>query len=336
LAKSTKRITIGFSIHRPEIIGITADLMERHEVIFLEEPPADGLQEMLQGVLPIDDYLLPAEDEYPEFSRSMCRLLCKLYQNGKKVIQVEPFLQNLLAIHNFFSQGHRPQELVPQSVRHQVYSAERDATQALLDYYQTVMSDSFSAAVKAVIRFARFDAARFRLRDRLRADALAAHISKRSSAYIEAGSMHYALYPMLRKRLPKAIKLSPVFLAHKALKTLGVREGHLFGPGDQLTLMYLFHPNISGNLKEALLAARALIYTKLIEKQELCADLKTFPHVRNELDCIRTVRALTLDDCERLFPLIRRVNTKNARLIVRDYFLKIKKRPLQSIHIQSF
>jgi hypothetical protein len=336
LAESTKRITIGFSIHRPEIISITADLMQRHEVILLEEPPAPELQEMLQGVLPIDDYLLPAEDEYPEFSRSMCRLLRKLYQNGKKVIQVEPFLQNLMAIHTFFSQGHRPRELMPQSVQHQVYSAERDATQALLDYYQTVMRDSFSAAIKAIIQFARSDAARFRLRDRLRADALAAHIKKWSSAYVEAGSMHYALYPMLRKRLPKSVQLSPVFLAHKALKTLGVKERHLFGPGDQLTLMYLFQPNISGTSKEALLAARALIYTKLIKKEEMSVDLKTFPHVRNELDCIRTVKALTLDDCERLFPLIRRVNTANARLIVRDYFEKIKKQPLQSIQIKSF
>jgi hypothetical protein len=225
---------------------------------------------------------------------------------------------------------------MPQSIQHQVYLAERDATRALLDYYQTVMSDSFSAAVKAIIRFARFDAARFRLRDRLRTDALAAHIAKWSSVYIEAGSMHFALYSMLRKRLPKAIKLSPVFLAHKALKTLGVNERHLFGPGDQLTLMYLFQPNISGTLKEALLAARALIYTKLIEKEELCFDLKTFPHVRDELDCIRTVKALTLDDCERLFPLIRRVKTSTARLIVHDYFTKIKKRPLQSIDVQSF
>ena len=336
MAESTKRIIIGFSIHRPEIIGITADLMGRHEVIFLEEPPAPGLQEMLEGVLSIDDYLLPAEDEYPELSRGMCRLLRKLYQKGKKVIQVEPFLQNLLTIHTFFSQGHRPQELEPQSAQHQVYLAERDATRALLGYYQTVMSESFSAAIKAVIQFARFDAARFRLRDRMRADALAAHIRKWSSAYIEAGSMHYALYTMLRKRMPERVKLSPVFLAHQAMKTLDTMERHLFGPGDQLTLMYLFQPNISGTLKEALLAARVLIYTKLIEKEEILTGLETFPHVRNELACIQTVKALTLDDCERLFPLIRRVNTANARLIVHDYFVKIKKRPLQSIHIQSF
>jgi hypothetical protein len=49
LTESTKRITIGFSIHRPEIIGITADLMERHKAIFLEEPPAPGLRDRLRA-----------------------------------------------------------------------------------------------------------------------------------------------------------------------------------------------------------------------------------------------------------------------------------------------
>jgi hypothetical protein len=128
-----KRVTIGFSIHRPEVIGITADLMRLHDVIFLEEAPANGLQEMLQGDLSIDDYLLPAGVEYPEFSRRMCLLLRDYYQKGKKIIRVEPFLENLMAIHAFFTQGHRPNELQGESAHHQVYQAKRDATKALLD-----------------------------------------------------------------------------------------------------------------------------------------------------------------------------------------------------------
>ena len=262
-----KAITIGFSIHRPEVIGISADLMHRHDVIFLEEPPADGLQEMLQGALSIDDYLLPAEVEYPEFSRRMCRLLRELYQKGKKIIQVEPFLEHLLAIHTFFSKGYRPKEQEPESVRYQVYLAERIATKALLDYYQIVMSGSFRAAIKAIIWFARADAARFRLRDSLRARVLVAELQKGASAYIEAGAIHYSLYHLLRKRLPKQVQIKPEFLAHKALKRLGAK-GHLFGPGDLLTLTYIFHANIRGNFAQDLLAARSLIFTKLFEKDE--------------------------------------------------------------------
>jgi len=64
-----KRVIIGFLIHRPEVTGITADLMHRHDAICLEKLPSNGLQKMLQGDLSIDDYLRPAEVEYPEFCR---------------------------------------------------------------------------------------------------------------------------------------------------------------------------------------------------------------------------------------------------------------------------
>ena len=330
-----KPITIGFSIHRSEVIDITADLMHHHDVIFLEEPPANGLQEMLQGALSIKDYLLHTEIEYPEFSRRMCLLLRDLYQKGKKIIQVEPFLENLLAIHDFFAQGHRPNELQAESVHHQVYQAERDATKALLDYYQIVMNSSFKAAIQAIIRFARFDAARFRLRDSLRAQALTAELNKGSSAFIEAGAIHLALYHLLKKELPKPAQLKPVFLARKALKILGVK-GHLFSPGDQLTLTYIFYPKTHGTTTEELLAARSLIYSKLIEKEEVTANLETFPHVCNELACIRTVKLLTLEDCDRLFPLIRNIKTVHARQIVHDYLVRIKKLPRQNRKRQSF
>jgi hypothetical protein len=330
-----KPITIGFSIHRSEVIDITADLMHRHNVIFLEEPPANGLQEMLQGEFSIDDYLLSTKVEYPDFSHRWCLLLRELYQDGKKIIQVGPFLEHLLAIHIFFSQGHRPKDLQPNSVHHRVYQAERDATKALLDYYQIVMNGSFRAAIKAIIRFARFDAARFRLRDSLRAKALAAELNKGSSAFIEAGVIHLAFYHLLKKRLPRPAHLKPVFLTRKALKIIGVK-GHLFGPGDQLTLTYIFNPRIHGTLREKLLAARSVIYSKLIEKKEVSADLETFPHIRNEIACIRTVKLLTLEDCDRLFPLIRRFKTEHARQLVDDYLVRIKKFPRQNRKRQSF
>ena len=329
-----KRATIGFSIHRPEMIPLTAALLRCHDAIFLEEPPVPEFRQMLEGAFSIDDYLLLVDVEYPEFSRSMCRLLRELHQNGKNILQVEPFLQNLLEIHAFFSQGHHPKELRPESIQQQVYLAERDATKALLNYYQIVIDASFEAAIKAIIGFARFDAARFRLRDRLRAQTLANQITPYASAFIEAGAMHYSLYPLLRHRLPKKVQIKPIFLAHKVLKTLG-QKGHLFGPGDQLTLTYIFHPDIRGTQREALLAGRSLIYTKLIEKEELSADLKTFPHVRNERACIQTVNLLTLDDCGRLFPLIRRLKTAHARQLVEDYFLRVKKYFGQNINRPS-
>ena len=197
------------------------------------------------------------------------------------------------------------------------------------------MDGSFKADTQVIIRFARFDAARFRLRDNLRAQALTVELIKGFFAFIEAGAIHLALYYLLKKRLPKTTQLKPVFLARKALKILGVK-GHLFSPGDQLTLTYIFYPKTHGTAKEELLASRSLIYSKLIEKEEVTANLETFPHVRNELACIRTVKLLTFEDCDRLFPLIRKIKTVHARQIVDDYLVRIKKLPRQNRKRQSF
>ncbi len=325
-----QRFTIGFSIHRPELIGITADLMQDHEAIFLEEPPQSGFDQMLVGDLSVEDYLMRVDVEYPAFSRQMCRLMRKLHAAGKKIIQVEPFLQHLLAVHEFFAEGHSPEEIPLDSMAYQVYAAEKNATKALLDYYDIVIDGTFEQSIEAVLRFARADAARFRLRDTLRARSLADRLATFNSAFIEAGSIHYGLYIQLKQRLIKQVQLKPVFLAHQATHIIG-RQGHLYGPGDQLTLTYIFHPKIKDGQREALLAARSLIYTKLIEKEEQTAELETFPHVRDELACIQTVKRLTLDDCKRLFPLIRHAKSVNVRIVVEDYLARFKKQEQPAI-----
>jgi hypothetical protein len=46
-----------------------------------------------------------------------------------------------------------------------------------------------------------------------------------------------------------------VFPANEIVKNLG-QKGHLYGPGDQLTLLYIFHPEIAAADRETLLAAR--------------------------------------------------------------------------------
>ena len=329
-----RHITIGFSIHRPEIISITADLMREHEAIFLEEPPQSGFQRMLAGTLTIEDYLLPQDIEYPYFSRRMCRLMRALYADGTKIIQVEPFLEHLQAVHDFFAKGHRPEELESDSIRYQVYAAERAATGALLNYYKSANNGSFEAVIEATIRFARADAARFKLRDSLRARVLADLARHHESAFIEAGSIHLRLYSQLKSRISDGIKIKSLFVAHKILQTLG-KSGHLYGPGDQLTLLLIFHPGMKVTPRTRLLAARSLIYSKIVEKEELTADLKRFPHIRNEMACIRIVKVLTMNDCARLFSVIRRTKTVHARKLVTDYLARFKKiRSLKIADIQ--
>jgi hypothetical protein len=320
-----QKITLGLSMHRPEMIPIIADWMRRHDAIFLEEPPAPGFEQMLEGALAVDDYLRQLDVEYPAFSRDMCYLLRKLKSQGKQLFQVEPFLEILLGIHEFFAEGHRPGELHKNSVQYPVYLAERNATGALLAFYQTVMTGSFDETLAAVDRFARMDAARFRLRDSLRAQELKSLVGKYSSSYVEAGVIHYPLWRLLRQQVLLQMQVRSVFLADEALKSMG-KKGHLYGPGDQLTLLYIFHPNITKTIREQVLAARSLIFSKIIEKEELTNDLNAFPHLYDELACIRITQQLRLDDCRRLFPLVRRAKSSDARQIVAQYSAELKPR----------
>jgi hypothetical protein len=313
-----QKITLGLSVHRPEMISIIADWMRRHNAIFLEEPPAAGFAQMLEGTLAVNDYLSELDVEYPAFSRAMCYLLQELKAEGKKIFQVEPFLEALVGIHEFFAEGHHPEELHRNSIHYPVYLAERNATGALLNYYQTVMTGSFESTIAAVQQFARRDAARFRLRDSLRAQALAPLIKTNPCAFIEAGVIHYPLWRLLRREVSPPHRLQLISLADTALKKLGM-DGHFYGPGDQLTLLYIFHPALRQPKHEAVLAARSLVYAKLIAKEELTEDLSTLPHLQDELACIQMVNRLSIDDCVHLFPLVRRAGTVQARQIVAAY-----------------
>jgi hypothetical protein len=51
-------ITICFSTHRPENLGLTARIMQEHDVIILEEPPHADFAEVLSGDVPLDEHLL--------------------------------------------------------------------------------------------------------------------------------------------------------------------------------------------------------------------------------------------------------------------------------------
>ncbi|MFO7708993.1 MAG: hypothetical protein R6V84_12535 [Desulfobacterales bacterium] len=310
-----QRVSVALSLHRPEMLPLIAERMQQHEAIFLEEPATPGFDQMIRGELSVDDYLLPVDVEYPKFSCEMCLMLRGLHAAGKMIYQVEPFIESLLQIHEFFAEGRRPADLDPGSIHVHVYRAERAATGTLLDYYQNAAAGSFEKATEAVIRFARADAARFRLRDSLRAQALSALIPRHGSSYIETGLIHYQLWRLLWGHLRARAEVRPVFLADAALKKWG-EKGHFYGPGDQLTLLYIFHPAFSQPELEKLLAARSMIYSKILEKQELDGQDGTFPHLRDERTCIRAARGLSIDDCRRLFPLIRRAGTLQARQIL--------------------
>jgi hypothetical protein len=67
---------------------------------------------------------------------------------------------------------------------------------------------------------------------------------------------------------------------------------------------------------EDLLAGRALIYNKLIRKDEMADGNEPYPHIRDELQVIEVVKQLTLKNCAELFPLVRKATTDEARAVV--------------------
>lgn len=92
-----QQLSVGLSLHRPEMLPLICASMRRHDAIFLEEAVTPGFERMLRGELPVEAYLLPTDMEYPAFSRAMCLRLQALHAEGNAVFQVEPFIEILLS-----------------------------------------------------------------------------------------------------------------------------------------------------------------------------------------------------------------------------------------------
>jgi hypothetical protein len=180
------------------------------------------------------------------------------------------------------------------------------------------MSEPFDHTLEAVKRFARADAARFRLRDSLRAQAVASLAHEFSSVYVEAGVIHYLVWRHLRRMLDPSVSLKLLFLTDEA-NGFTSRRKHRYPPGDKLTLLYIFHPTYSETSRENLLAARSLIYSKLVAKNELTENLTSWPHLRDEQNCIHMTHRLSLNDCRNLYPQIRHADTQQAHQLVQAY-----------------
>jgi hypothetical protein len=293
--------------------------MREHDLIILEEPPVPEFPRMIRGEMEIQEYLEGQDFEFPAHAEGMCRLARDLSREGKALLQVEPYLEHLIGIHEFFAAGGEASAIEPHSPAAAVYRAEHQATRALMAYYQISMQGSFELIVESVKIFARADAARLRLRDVMRAQALIDLFDQRGEDrfYVEAGYIHWALWKEMNHRLPRNMKLQMTFLLESVVKPLLNRRQTL-GPGDVLTLLYVFHPGLSEELLD-LLAARSLVYIKILMKSELPVESTDFPHTLDEIDCIRMVKRLSFEECRQLFPVLRTVDTDQARHIVRSF-----------------
>ena len=310
-------ITIGFSSHRAEIIPFARQIMEQHQVIVLEEPPHPNFADMLNGNLSIADYLMEIDIEFPEFDRLMCKEARRLHQKGKKLLQIEPYLERLLNIHEYFAQGMTPVDVLNMADLKAVYLAEKAATGALINFYARSMEKDFKQVIESVKAFATADARRSNLRSKLRSGAIAA-LDTSKKVYVESGYIHYPLYRYLLHNLKGSQNIRTVYLMQPMFRKLGCKRRNM-GPGDILTLYYALNLPIKQDLAN-LLAARSLIYTKLIETQEILPDHSNMtPHTLDEARVNRIVNRLDFEDCKTIYSGIRFKGRQESWDVVKSY-----------------
>jgi len=296
-------LTIGFSSHRPETLPLAERVMAEHDHIVIEEPPTPEFSRMLAGTLPVDDYVLTADYEFPAFAAAACRMLQRLKNDGKRIHPCEPFMTRLIRIHTLFGDGRRPSELTHDDQLWPVYRAEREATRRLLTFYSAAADGDFDRMVETACAFAAADAARFVIRDRLRAQSVARLVADYGGrVYVEAGYLHLRLLRELRRQLSPSSAIRPFYLLGDIYRAAGHRS-HLYNPGDLLTLMLIFDrpPTIE---RQQLLAARSLVYNQLSVKEEMAADNDGYPDARDDLSVIQYVNRLGIKDCRQLYDRI--------------------------------
>lgn len=311
------RLTIAYANHRPETLPLSQPIMEAHEQIILEEPPHPLFTEMVGGKISTEEYLYDQDIEYPAFSHQQCDLLRSLFKAEKELRQIEPYLNYLIEVQDFFAEGSGPDDLDRSSVHFQVYLREKEATRTLIEYYQAVRGDDFGLLIESIKQFARADAERFELRDRLRAKAIVSCLDGQNSICVEAGPMHLLLFHQLRRLMPPGWSIKPVFVEHQGLKALGLREG-LYGPGDRLTVHYLFNRTLPVELAD-LLCARTLVFMKIVHKEEFADQQDPYPHLRDEGRAMALVNQLSFSLCQKLFMEIRDKSEKEAFALVRAH-----------------
>ncbi|WP_045220605.1 hypothetical protein [Desulfonatronum thioautotrophicum] len=321
-------VVLGFSPHYLEAIPGILSEMGKADTIALEEPNTPGFLDMLAGKLSIPEYLLQMDTDFPRFAAELCEGLQDLHAQGKRIVQMDPFLDRLVTIHECFAANLTPDEVLSRPELRDVYLAEKNATGALLRFYDLSAGKDFQAIVDSVKHFAKLDADRIRLRDALRAEAILSLIAPGRRVYVEAGYMHFGILQMLQRRnalqntghdgpvqrhkpeyLP-AFRVHPRFILQPIARRLHVRHRNM-GPGDLLTLHFIFHPDADHGRAD-LLAARSLIAIRLVNKEELVPGPNRYPQSEDDATVNNLVKCLDYERCRSLYERIHRAPRATA------------------------
>ncbi|WP_291319319.1 hypothetical protein [Desulfonatronospira sp.] len=314
---SNRRICLGYTSYRLETLPFVQGMVQHFDCIVLEEPPTPGFGEMLKGEMEVDDYLMLTEFGFPGFARNQCLVLRQMHDMGKTILQVEPFVEELIGLHEFFAAEGRPDQIRPETRAGIVYDCERRWSDKLMKFYRASgAGGEFARLVQAVRSFARADAEKGRLRNKMRARALEGVLPLYKSIYVEAGYIHFFLAREIFVRKPQGSLLELFYSMQDFFRErLGRRQ--ILGPGDVLTLLYTWMPDYTGPRAD-ILAARSLIYNKIVHKEEILEDTARLPHSRDELRAVQLAGSLDYEECREVYREIRGLETREAMDRVRE------------------
>lgn len=303
------RLTIGFTVFRPETAPFAARGMAGHDLIVLEEPRTPGFEEMLADELPIDDYLMLTDFEFPEYARAQCRALQSLHSAGATILQIHPWMDELVGIHEFFAAGSGPADIPRGGQPWLVYEREREWSAKLLAFYNAAGKKDFDAILGAVNDFAMADAAKIRDMDRQRAATLEDILPAHGTAYVECGAIHHDMVGLMMKTMGRGQVRVVHLMEEVCLNRYGRRR--LIPPGDLLTFRHLLGARRDHEC-ETLLAARAVVYNRLMEKEENFDSASPYPHMDAEALVLQIVASLDIEQCRTLFGRIRHMGVRES------------------------
>ncbi len=315
-------LTIAFSPHRIETLPFAQKLMQKHDFIILEEPKNPLFYAFLKNEVSLEEYLKSSDFWFPEFVKETLLLMKSLHNQGKIILQVEPYLEIVNRFQNSLEKGENLENLLNDPEIKEVYLKENKAVGKLIEFYEASIGDDFLKIVSTVKEFSKADAERFRLRDYLRAKAVLELLPSKGKIYIESGTIHIYFKKLLHIYLKKTWKIFHKFLLENFLKPK-FNKPWIFPPGELLTLRYILKRKEDPHI-ENLLAARSLIYIKIIPKEEIIPTPEDpFPHAKREIEAINMVNKLSFEDCKILYKSLFFIkNYLEAKEIVKTYVLK--------------
>ena len=318
-------LTIAFSPHRIETLPFAQKLMQKHDFIILEEPKNPLFYAFLKNEVSLEEYLKSSDFWFPEFVKETLLLMKNLHNQGKVILQIEPYLEIVSRFQNSLEKGENLENLLDDPEIKEVYLKENKAVGKLIEFYEASIGDDFLKIVSTVKEFSKADAERFRLRDYLRAKAVLELLPSKGKIYIESGTIHIYFKKLLHIYLKKPWKIFHKFLLEDFLKPKFNRPW-IFPPGELLTLRYILKRKEDPHI-ENLLAARSLIYIKIIPKEEIIPTPEDpFPHAKREIEAINMVNKLSFEDCKILYKSLFFIkNYLEAKEIVKTYVLKKSK-----------